>query len=413
MSLPRRAVAGWVLYDLANTIFSFTIISNYFPVWVVDDMGGRDSDVGIAESLAMAMMLVTAPLLGALSDQMPRRMPFLVASTAGCCGLTLFLGSGGLTTSLVLFVGANYLFQAGLIFYDALLPTVSTEDNRGRIGGLGVGIGYVGALLGVVVGRTVESLGGGKPLVFRLTAVMFLLFAVPCFVWVRERPRPGAGRLDPAARGAVADLRETLRRLRRYPSLARFLAGRVFYTDAANTLILFMAVYATQEIGFSDVQKDFLLLIGTLGAIAGGLAWGRVVDRIGPKRALLRVLGLWTVTLALTAAVGLVGLPKVVFWPVAVLAGLSLGGTWAADRPLMLRLAPPRHLGQFYGLYAMAGRFAAILGPLAWALVVDGLDWGRPAAVLSLLVMVGIAALVLRPVNDAPRAWEPEEQVPS
>ncbi|MDP9364092.1 MAG: MFS transporter, partial [Chloroflexota bacterium] len=401
-------------YDLANTIFSINIVSNYFAVWVVDDMGGRDAHFSLATAAATFLMLLTAPLLGALSDQLPRRLPLLAAATATCCALTALLGVGGLAPSLVLFVGANYAFQAGLIVYDALLPVVSTEATRGRVSGLGVGIGYVGSLVGLGIGLAVMAAGGDEPLIFRLTAIAFALFALPCFFWVREPPRPGADwRNARLVRRSVADLRQTIGRLRRYPDLVRFLTGRVFYADAANTLIAYMGIYAVLELGFSDTEKDALLIAGVLAAIVGGLLWGRVVDRIGPKRALSYVLVLWAVTLGLTAAAGLFGLPHALFWPTAALAGLSLGCTWTTDRPFLLRLAPPRHLGQVYGLYAISGRFAAIFGQLLWAFTVDVLGWGRPAAILGLLLMVGISAVVLRPVGDLPRDWGSDERAPT
>lgn len=410
--VPRQAVAGWVLYDLANTIFSINVVSNCFAVWVVRDMGGRDADFSVAVAAAALLMLVTAPILGALSDRLPRRMPLLAASTAICCVLTAILGSGGLPISLILFVGANYAFQAGLIFYDALLPAVSSQANRGRIGGLGIGIGYVGSLVGLGIGLTVGHFGGDKTLIFRLTALAFALLALPCFLWVREPPRAGAQRFDAmAVRRSVADLRATVTRLRRYPDLARFFAGRVFYADAANTLIAYMGIYAVVELGFTDTAKDLLLVSGVIAAIAGGLGWGRVVDRIGPKRALRWVLVLWAVTLLLTAGAGAVTLPRPLFWLVAPLAGLALGCTWTTDRPFLLRLAPPRHLGQFSGLYAITGRFGAILGQIVWALAVDVLGWGRPAAVLALLAMVGVAALILRSVSDTTRIWDADEQL--
>jgi UMF1 family MFS transporter len=405
----RRAVAAWILYDLANTIFSIAIVSNYFPIWVVDDMGGRDADVGLANGAATALVLVSAPFLGALSDRRLGRIPLLIASTAVCCTLTALLGSGGLGTSLLLFVGASYAFQTGLIFYDALLPAVSSESDRGRIGGLGVGIGYVGSLIGIGVGLAVLSAGGQEPVIFRLTALLFALFAVPCFVWVRERPRSARD-----AEGGLdgGDLLGSFRGLARYPDLRRLLLGRVLYANAANTLILYMGIYATAELGFGDREKDLLLLVGILAAIAGGLGWGRTVDRSGPKRALSAVLALWAVTLLAAGAIPSLGLPKAWFWPVAALAGVALGGTWTADRPFMLRLTPPAHLGRFFGLYAMAGRFAAIIGPVVWALVVDGLGWGRPAAVLGLLAMVAAAAWVLAPIDDAPRRWSNGDEAP-
>jgi UMF1 family MFS transporter len=359
-------------------------------------------------------MMVTAPVLGALSDRLPRRMPLLVVSTAVCCVLTALLGGGGLPVSLALFVGANYAFQAGLIFYDALLPVVSSDANRGRVGGLGVGIGYVGSLVGLGIGLSVEHFGGDETLIFRLTALSFALFALPCFLWVAEPPRAGATGFDAAAvRDAIADLRETAARLRRYPNLGRFLAGRVFYADAANTLIAYMGIYAVLELGFTDTAKDVLLVAGVIAAIAGGLLWGQVVDRMGPKRALRWVLALWAVTLVLTAGAGLFPLPRLLLWLIAPLAGLALGCTWTTDRPFLVRLTPPRHLGQFAGLYAITGRFGAILGQLVWALAVNVLGWGRPAAVLGLLAMVGVAALILRPVSDASRIWDTDERRPA
>ncbi len=403
--IDRRAVAAWVLYDLANTIFSMNIVSLYFSLWVVNDMGGRDSDYGLANSLAMALIFVTAPFLGALSDQTPRRMPFLVASTLLCCAATLPLGSVGLWLSLGAFVVAVYAFEAGLIFYDALLPSVSTPETVGRIGGLGVGIGYVGSFIGIGLGLTILGHDPtAKPLLFQLTALCFLLFALPCFVFVRERARAGAEPFGAvAARRALTELRGTVRRVREYPDLRRFLVGRVFYTDAANTSIAFMGIYVTNEVGFTERQAQYVLLAGIAAALVGALAAGVIVDRIGPKRTLNGVLVLWLGLLVLVAAIGFLKLDSALVWVVAPLAGIALGGTWAADRPLMLSLAPPQHLGQFYGLYAMVGRFSAVLGPLLWALVVDGLGLGRPAAVASLCLMVVVALALLRGVRDRPR----------
>jgi UMF1 family MFS transporter len=408
----RKAVVGWVLYDLANTIFSLNIISLYLSLWVVDDMGGRDGHILVANSISMAIIFLSAPLLGALSDQTPRRLPFLIVTTVVCCAFTALLGLGGLYGTLALFVVANCFYQAGLIFYDALLPTVSTEENRGKIGGIGIGVGYLGSLVGIGMGLLVTVTLGEeeKPTIFRLTALLFLLFAIPCFLWVKERPRVDAVRFGrESARRAWRELGETARRVRRYPRLVRFLGGRLFYTDAANTMIAVMGIYATQEVGFSDTEVQTVLVGGILASIAGGFTWGPLVDRHGPRWVLLRVLGLWCVTLVLTALVAYLDLPKASFWGIGALAGFALAGLWSADRPYMLRLTPPRYLGAFYGVYAMVGRFAAIIGPLLWTLVVDGLHLGRPAAVLSLLGMMAIAIVVLRPLDDGRTVWTSAE----
>ncbi|MCC7024260.1 MAG: MFS transporter [Thermomicrobiales bacterium] len=394
----RKGVAGWILYDLGNTLFSQNMISNYFPVWVVGVMGGSDSQISLVNTVTMALMLGIGPWIGALSDRLPRRLPLLVVMTTGCCLLTAFVG-GGLAASLAIFLVANLLFQAGLVIYDALLPAVSTPENRGRVGGAAVGLGYLGSIIGLGIGFLVLGSGNDYQTLFRITAAGFLALALPCFLWVREPPRP----IEPvapltAARVAFQDVFAILRRARAYPDLVRFLVGRAFYAEAANTIGIFMAVYLTIQLGFTSVEKDRLLLVAILAAVGGGFWWGRVVDRIGPRDALMRVLIVWSVALALIAATGFGLAPDAWLWGIAPLAGFALGGTWAADRPLMIGLAPPEYLGQFYGLYALAGRFAALVGPLIWALVVDGLGWGRPTALLVLLGFVLLAIVILRPL---------------
>jgi len=127
---------------------------------------------------------------------------------------------------------------------------------------------------------------------------------------------------------------------------------------------------------------------------------------IGPKRSLNAVLWIWMAAFAWAAAVGFFRLPGATFWPVPVLAGIAMGGTWAADRPWMLLLAPPERIGEFYGLYGMVGRFSAITGPFLWALIADTLGLGRPAALLSLLAIVAASYVILGPVTDRPRAWK-------
>lgn len=409
----RRPVLSWALYDLANTIFQFSVVSYTLPLWVKDE-GGSDAAFATALSVGAGLMFVASPVFGAVSDQVRRRMPFLIAATLLCCVCTFFLGSFGLVPTLVIFVLANFAFQAGSVFYDTLLPTVSTDANRGRVSGLGVGIGYLGSVLALGTAFAVLALDtDGKPLVFKITALLFVVFALPCFIWVKERPRLDVAPVGrETVRRAFAEVRQTVDRARRYPDLPRFLAGRVFYSDASNTLVGFMGIYVTEELGFSDGQSNLILGAGILGAIFGGLTWGRIVDKIGPKATLNRVLALWAVVMASAAAIAYLDLPSFLFWFVAPLAGVALGGTSTSDRPLLIRLSPPRYLGQFYGLYGMAGRFAAIVGPLLWALIVDAIGLGRPAAVLSLLAMVAVGYLVLRPVNDSRRAWSADEAIP-
>jgi UMF1 family MFS transporter len=185
----------------------------------------------------------------------------------------------------------------------------------------------------------------------------------------------------------------------------------MFYADAANTLIIMVVLYATQSLAMLPEDANTVAVISIVAAIPAGLAWGRVVDRVGPKRTLDVVLMGWMAIFALVAAIPVLRLPSWLIYPAGAAVGVALAGLWASDRPLMARLAPPRYYGQFFGLYAMVGRFGAIVGPAMWVIIVDPawLGWGQPAAVVFLLLWMVIAFLVLRRVDDRPRTWGAED----
>ena len=423
--IPRRAVVSWVLYDLANTIFSMGVVSLYFSLWVRDAVGPErvDSVYGTITAISMALIFVASPLLGAMTDRARRRMPFLIASTLICVAMTALLARGGFYLTAITFIVANVAYQAGLQFYDAMLPEVSTEANRGRISGIGVGVGYLGSYIAVGLGMSFAFGSDDKPFLFLMIACFFLLFALPCFLFVKERGNPNPRPVFSLAmvRESTGETLRTLRSGSEYPGLVRFLVGRVFYTDAINTVISIMALYTVNvavSTGLSEQQGEdqakLILMTAITFAVIGGFSWGALVDRIGPKRTLNYVLYCWMGIFMLAAAVGIFGLPLAALYVVACAAGFALGGIWAADRPLMLRLTPPTRIGEFYGLYGMVGRFSAVTGPLIWAgvtaITIRMLDLepkvGQGIAVLVLLSMVLISYAILRPVTDTPRIWK-------
>ena len=421
--IPKRAVASWILYDLANTIFSMGVVSLYFSLWVRDEVGADRADVvyGIITAVSMGIIFVISPLLGAMTDRARRRMPFLVVSTVLCVAFTVMIARSGYWVTMLAFIFANAAYQAGLQFYDALLPEVTTEENRGRISGIGVGIGYLGSYFAVGIGFLPQS--ADKPFLFTAIAIAFLLLSIPCFLFVKERGNP-----NPRPVFGLAMIKEstheTLRTLRggsQYPGLIRFLVGRVFYTDAINTVISIMTLYTVNVAvasGLSETDgegKARLIMLSAISfAVLGGFMWGWLVDKLGPKRTLDLVLWLWVATFSLASAVGLFSLPWQSLFLVASMAGVALGGIWSADRPLMLRLTPPDRIGEFYGLYGMVGRFSAIMGPLVWGFVgwvcitTLGMEpaFGQGIGVLVLLAFVFIAKRILGPVTDERRDWE-------
>lgn len=414
--IPRRSVAAWVLYDLANTCFSMGIVSLYFPDFVKNVLRLDDAAVGGLDSLGALLVLVLAPVLGAISDQAPRRLPFLAVATVACVASTFLLGQTSQALTFTLFIVAVISYQAGLIFYDSLLPEVSTDENRGRIGGIGVGVGYMGSLMAygvgfVLMGSTATPVAADFARVFQGIAVAFLVVALPAFFLVRERRRVVPPLRLAAITQAFGQLAQTARHARRYPGLGRFLVGRVFYADAANTLIFMVMLYVMGSLEMTRAQAQPVAILAILFAIPAGLCWGFVVDRVGPKRTLNVVLVTWMVIFALVAAIPVLHLPSVLIYPAGCLVGVALAGLWASDRPLMARLAPPRYYGQFFGLYAMVGRFGAVIGPAVWGVVAGEkmLNWGQPAAVVFLLACVIVAFIILWPVSDAPRTWTAED----
>ena len=410
---------SWVLYDLANTIFSMGVLSLYFSLYVQERVGIERADrvYGLITAASMGLIFLVSPLAGAMSDRARRRMPFLIWSTIVCCAATALLARGPFALTIALFILANAAYQAGVQYYDALLPAVSTPETRGRVSGLGVGIGYLGSYLAVGLGFVVAS--DDKATIFTAIAAAFFCLALPCFLFVRDRvnaaPRPIFA--WSAIRESTAETMAALRSTQQFPGLARFLVGRVFYTDAINTVIAYMSLYTVNvamagglDARAGEAQARLVLLSAITFAVAGGLVWGRIVDRRGAKRTLDAVLILWIVTFALAASIGALRLPGIGLYLVGALAGVALGGVWSADRPLMLELTPPDRVGEFYGLYGMVGRFSAISGPLLWSLVMyvsverGGLPvlTGQSLAILSLLTMVIASFLILRPLRRTP-----------
>jgi UMF1 family MFS transporter len=415
-AIPTRAVAAWVLYDLANTIFSMGVVSTFFALYVRSEVGAGRADgvVSLVNTISMLIILVVSPMLGAMTDRAARRMPFLVWSTIGCCLFTAFIARGPLALSGALFVLANVLYQAGLQFYDALLPEVSTEANRGRISGIGVGLGYLGSFLAIGLGYVITD----HPPRYPIIALLFMGLALPCFFFVRERGNPNPRPVF-SWNAIAASTGQTIRTLRsstEYPGLARFLIGRVFYTDAVNTVIIYMLLYVVNvatstglDVTAGERMALNVMAIAIAFAVVGGIVWGVIVDRLGPKRTLNHVLALWMATFLLAVATGLFRLPSVTLYLVAIMAGVAMGGTWAADRPYMLRLTPPDRIGEFYGLYGMVGRFSAITGPILWWIVTALVQraggtplQGQAIAIATLLGMIIASYVILKPVNDRP-----------
>lgn len=355
--------------------------------------------MAIPTAIAMAVVVVVGPWVGARTDHSGRRVPVLVWGTLVTIVATAGLASFGVPISLGLFVIALIGFNIAGVAYDALLPDVSTDETIGRVSGLGVGFGYFGSVVGFGIGYLLSDiLELGSAAVFRALAIAFLLFALPSFFKIVEPERPRRTDTPPTIRQVFSHLIASWRRARHVPGVTRFLVGRFLYTDAINTLTGgFLAIFATRDMGLTDGQTQLLLIEAVLVAIVGGFIAARLVDRVGPRRYLHAMLWIWIAALV----VGIVAAVTVTTWLAWVLGaagGIALGGVWASDRAYMAALTPREVYGEFYGLYGTVGRFATITGPLLWALVVDGFGADRWVLVAVLTGIVLGARWILQGV---------------
>jgi UMF1 family MFS transporter len=380
--LRALPVASWVLYDFANTIFSYVVLTRYFNEWIVIERGRPDWVVGLMWACVSLALLAGLPMLGALSDRLGRHVPLLRAFTALSVAATAALGLvGSVPAALVVGGIAIFAFQAAEAQYHPLLARVAPPERRALVSGLGIGVGYAGALVALLaLGAVVPE--GQNQRAFIPTAALFGAFALPCLVWVREARGPSVGRASGpkgTARRALADVVESMARARREP-YGRFLVARFLYYDAVATVIAFMTVYARRTGDFSARQLTALLALATVFAVLGALAAGATAGRVGPKRALVgTVLGVAIVLLATGLAGG-----GAVLWVAGPLVGVALGSVSTLDRVLLLRLLPAERRGEGFGLYALVGRVSSGFGPLVL--------WGGTIWLLS--DVLGVAGTV-------------------
>jgi MFS transporter, UMF1 family len=402
-----RVAIGWTLYDFANTIFSFAVVSSAIGAWLVADsrFGQRDGNfiLSVAVVASVGLNALVSPVLGALSDRGGRRLPYLLFFTILCIVPTAFIGFSAPAVGVILFVVANFAYQAALIYYDATLKSVSKPETRGKLSGIGVGIGYGGTIF---VGLFMYLLGIGVDDRFFVAAVLFALFALPIFLFVRESGPIGRVSMRDVL-GSLTQVRASIEHAREVPGLLRFLVARFFYSDAVNTIIVVMTIVATKAKGLSDMQALLVLLGLAVVAVFASFGWGRLVDRVGPRRTLMVVLSSWAVGLVVGAvSLGVDGpFGMGMFLVSGAILGSGLGGVQVADRVLMIRLSPPERVGEFFGLYGLVGKGSQVIGQMLYGLTLllffDALGVAAyQLAVATLLITMLIGAWILRPVSD-------------
>ena len=400
--IKKRSLYSWLFFDLANTVYAFVIPGLYFSVWLVTEQGWTDQALGFATSGAMVVVAILGPWVGARSDGSQGKKPMLLITTLICIIATFLLGTFDVSISVLLFIVSLIGFNLGSVVYDALLISVSSTENRGRISGLGVAFGYVGSLLGFGVATILQNYGYSYVEIFRSVAIMFLIFSLPAFIFIKEKKVSDQKSLIKITE-SISLVIKSWKHSTQYPGLTRFLVGRFFYADAINTLISgLLAVYLVEEVGLTPTDSQNLLGLAIIISIIGGYLFGKAADKYGPRKLTLISLICWMVSLSL-AIIATEFDQLWLIYVTGVLGGFNIGGIFAVDRVFMTRLSPEKHLGEFYGLYSTVGRFATILGPLLWGFVVNTLGLGRNAAMGVLIVLLAISFFIIQGVSDKQR----------
>ncbi|WP_281826590.1 MFS transporter [Jannaschia rubra] len=425
----RRRVRGWMMFDFAsqpyNTLLLTFIFGPYFASAVMDDPVRAQSTFGFAVGLAGVVMALGAPVLGAMADASGRHLAWIKLFSAlyvlGAASLWFAVPLADPVWPILLVFCAGLVgMEFATIFTNAMLPALGPREEIGRISGSGWALGYVGGVLALVLmlGFFAENAVGttllGRPPAFGLdpdtragtrfvgpfTALWYVVFMVPFFLWVRP-VRPVARTVTPV-RVALARLGQTLRSLPRRPGFAAYLGASMLYRDALNGLYTFGGIYTAGVLGWSVVDIG---VFGILAAVTGAIAaWagGRADRARGPKPVIVACVAiLLTVSLiVVTVTPGAVllipvaqgsPLPDVAFYVLGALIGGAGGALQASSRTMLVRVVAPGHVTEGFGLYALAGKATAFLAPV----LIGAVTLASGSQQIGILPIVGLFTLGL------------------
>jgi UMF1 family MFS transporter len=416
--VAKREVFGWAMYDFANSGYTTVVITAVFNAYFVSVVAAKAAWATFAWTGALAIaslaVMATGPLIGAWADVHAAKKRLLALTTAGCVIGTVglaWVGPGEWVLGIALVALATYFFGTGENLIAAFLPEIAKGEAIGRVSGWGWSLGYLGGLLvlGMCLAYVTWAQGQGQtaaqfvPVTMMITAGMFALASVPTFVWLRERAvRQPAAKSRPSAYGRVL---HTLRHAGEHRDLRRFLLCLVFYQSGIQTVIALAAIYAEQALGFTTQDTIVLILVVNVTAAAGAFAFGEVQDRLGHVPTIALTLVGWIIMVAIAASTESRG----PFWVAANLAGLCLGSSQSAGRALVGYLSPPARRAEFYGLWGLAVKLSAVLGPVTYGLVTWISGGNHRLAILGTGLFFVAGLLLLRgiDVNRGRLAAEP------
>jgi UMF1 family MFS transporter len=380
--VKTKEIVAWAGFDFANSSFGMTVTTLAFPLFlagtIMHGQSEKDTDLmwSVAASLSGSMVVVLSPFLGAWADVTARKKLFLFGTYITCVVFTLLmtlLAPGDTIWAVLVFAIANAAYGLSENFASAFLPELSTPRTIGWISAIGWGIGYLGAFTILLLCVPFLKAGFGPDnifniqMVFLITAVFFAIGGFPAFLILRERavPQPRAG--GNLFVSSWIRVLQTCWKLRHDRTLAIFFIGFLCYMSGILAVTTFFSLFAKQVIGFDASGLVLLLLIIQVSAAVGAFIFGAIEDKLGHKRVVQISLSVWI--MAVVAAYFVTS--KEYFLLVANFAGLALGGCQSASRVIVGLLSPPERRAEYYGLWGLLGKLAAVIGPAAFG----GVRW--------------------------------------
>jgi len=401
----RKAIFGWAMYDWANSAFATTIVAGFLPIFFREYYStGVAEEVttfrwGLANSLACVVVVLTAPVLGAIADKGTAKKKFLlffafmgVLMTSSLC----LVSHGKWLTALMFFFFGSIGFSGGNIFYDSLITGVASEKKVDYVSAMGYSLGYLGGGLLLVLNAWMylkyETFGFADSaqavkFAFLTVGLWWAVFSIPIFLLVKEpETRETVSGLKMVKAGFI-QLKETFQEIRHLKTIFLFLLAYWLYIDGVHTIFRMATIY-TSSLGFSTADLITALIMIQFIGFPAALVFGYLGGKIGTRRAIFIAIGVYL----FICIWGVFIRSKGDLFMLAVLIALVQGGIQALSRSFFARIIPADKSAEYFGFYNMLGKFASVIGPLLMGGVGLLLGSSRAgiAAVAPLLLAGGI-----------------------
>lgn len=407
----KKTIMSWMMYDFGNSAFATTIIAAVLPVFYYDvaavgiDKSLATSYWGYSQSIAVLIVAILAPFLGAISDYSAAKKKFLrfFAYMGVLASILLaFVGEGDYLFASILFVVGSIGFSGGNIFYDAFLPEIADDKSIDKVSAGGFAVGYIGGgvLLAINILMILKYEWFGIPnatmasqLSFASVGIWWFIFSLPLFKNLQEEKKTTAKREHSYFYIGLSRVTNTFKEIKQYKQLLIFLFAFWVYNDGISTIVRMATIYG-RDIGIDSNALIAALLITQFVGIPCTFFFGWLAQKITAKKTLYitlyTYLGIVLLGYAMSSALH--------FYLLAIAVGIVQGGAQSLSRSIYGRMVPVHKRAEFFGFYGISSKFSAVFGPFLFALV-GQLTGSSRFGIISVALFFIIGIIMLRFVD--------------